>query len=46
MQMIEIGNCVNDISGNVNQLYDSSETIVKSSDEAKENMDIILKRSL
>ena len=45
MQMIEIGNCVNDISGNVKQLYDSSETIVKSSDEAKENMDIILKNS-
>jgi len=40
-QMIEIGNCVNDIAGNVERLNASSARILKTNDEAKETIDTI-----
>ena len=45
MQMLEIGNFVNDISANVDQLYDSSEHILQANNSAKEAMDEILESS-
>ena len=44
-QMLEIGNCVNDISENVEHLYKSSEAILKTNDEAKTDMDVIMENS-
>ena len=44
-QMIEIGNCVNDISLSVDHLYNNSENIVKTNQEAKDNMDMIMTNS-
>jgi len=45
MQMVEIGNCVNDISENVEHLYGSSETILKTNNEAKNDMSVIMGNS-
>ena len=45
MQMLEIGNCVNDISDNVERLYGSSENILRTNNEAKDDMDIIMNNS-
>ena len=44
-QMLEIGNCVNDISQNVDYLYSSSENILHTNNEAKISMDIIMSNS-
>ena len=44
-QMIEIGNCVNDISLSVDHLYNNSENIVKTNQEAQDNMDMIMTNS-
>ena len=44
-QMIEIGNCVNDISLSVDHLYNTSENIVKTNQEAQDNMDMIMTNS-
>jgi len=44
-QMLEIGNCVNDISQNVDALYSSSENILHTNNEAKISMDIIMANS-
>ena len=41
LQMIEIGNCVGDISENVDRLYVTSESIQKVNEEAKVNMQTI-----
>ena len=43
--MIEIGNCVNDISLSVDHLYNTSENIVKTNQEAQDNMDMIMTNS-
>lgn len=45
VQMLEIGNCVNDISENVEHLYESSEAILKTNNEAKSDMNIIMENS-
>lgn len=45
IQMLEIGNCVNDISLSVDHLYKNSEHIVKTNNEAQENMSIIMLNS-
>ena len=45
IQMQEIGNCVNDISGNVEHLYKSSEAILKTNNEAKADMNVIMENS-
>lgn len=45
-QMLEIGNCVNDISRNVDYLYNSSENILQTNEEAKKNMDTIMENSI
>ena len=45
VQMLEIGNCVNDISENVEHLYNSSEHILKANNAAKEAMEDILTSS-
>lgn len=45
MQMLEIGNCVNDISENVEHLHNSSENILQTNNEAKVNMDTIMVNS-
>lgn len=45
VQMLEIGNCVNDISENVEHLYNSSEYILKANNAAKEAMEDILTSS-
>jgi len=45
VQMLEIGNCVNDISENVEHLYVSSEAILKTNNEAKSDMNIIMENS-
>lgn len=45
MQMMEIGNCVNDISENVEHLYKSSEAILKTNNEAKTDMNVIMENS-
>ncbi len=42
VQMMEIGNCVGDISDNVERLYETSENIQKVNEEAKVNMQTIL----
>lgn len=44
-QMLEIGNCVNDISRNVDHLYSSSENILHTNNEAKISMDVIMTNS-
>lgn len=44
-QMLEIGNCVNDISHNVDYLYSSSENILQTNNEAKISMDVIMANS-
>lgn len=44
-QMLEIGNCVNDISERVEHLFSSSENILKTNNEARADMDVILKNS-
>ena len=44
-QMIEIGNCINDISLSVDHLYNTSENIVKTNQEAQDNMDMIMTNS-
>lgn len=44
-QMLEIGNCVNDISQNVDHLYSSSENILHTNNEAKISMDVIMTNS-
>jgi len=41
-QMLEIGNCVNDISENVEHLYNSSEHILQANNAAKEAMNDIM----
>lgn len=46
VQMQEIGNCVNDISENVEHLYKSSEVILKTNNEAKADMDVIMESSM
>ena len=45
VQMIEIGNCVNDISENVEHLYNSSEHILQANNAAKEAMGDIMDSS-
>ena len=45
MQMLEIGSFVNEISSNVDQLYDSSEHILKANNAAKEAMGDIMDSS-
>lgn len=45
MQMMEIGNCVNDISENVEHLHKSSENILKTNNEAKADMNVIMENS-
>ena len=45
VQMLEIGNCVNDISENVEHLHNSSEHILKANNAAKEAMEDILTSS-
>ena len=42
LQMMEIGNCVGDISDNVERLYGTSESIQKVNEEAKINMKTIM----
>lgn len=44
-QMLEIGNCVNDISGNVEQLLQISEKITQANTAAMAAMDVILENS-
>lgn len=46
MQMFEIENCVNDISGSVEHLYNSTDNILKTNSEATKNMDIIMENSI
>lgn len=46
VQMLEIGNCVNDISESVDHLYNSSENILRSNDEAKSNISAIMDNSV
>lgn len=43
LQMMEIGNCVNDISENVEHLNSSAGNIVRTNEEAKVSMDSIMK---
>jgi len=45
VQMIEIGNVINDISEDVEHLHQSSENILKVNDEAKADMDMIMDNS-
>lgn len=45
VQMIEIGNGINDISEDVEHLHQSSENILKVNDEAKADMDMIMDNS-
>ncbi|MBE5852811.1 MAG: hypothetical protein E7299_07665 [Lachnospiraceae bacterium] len=45
LQMIEIGNCVNDISDNVDNLYKSSENMQNTNIETKSELDTILENS-
>ena len=45
VQMLEIGNCVNDISENVEHLYNSSEHILQANHAAKEAMNDIMDSS-
>ena len=45
VQMLEIGNCVNDISENVEHLHNSSEHILKANNAAKEAMRDIMTSS-
>lgn len=45
LQMIEIGNCVNDISDNVDNLYKSSENMQNTNIETKSDLDTILENS-
>lgn len=44
-QMTDIENCINDISENVEHLYHSSDNILKTNNEAKDNMDLIMEKS-
>lgn len=44
-QMVEIGNCINDISDNVEHLHNNSETLLKTNDEARVDMDAIMENS-
>lgn len=44
-QILEIGTCVNDISGNVTHLFKSSERIQETNTEAKHHMDTIMENS-
>lgn len=45
-QMIEIGNCVNDISASVEGLYSSSDKTLQTNNEAMAYMDAIMKNSV
>lgn len=45
VQMLEIGNCVNDITGSVDHLYSSSENIQQTSTEAKGYIEAIMQDS-
>lgn len=45
VQMVEIGNCINDISENVESLYANSESLLKTNDEARVDMDSIMVNS-
>lgn len=45
VQMQEIGNCVNDISENIEHLHQSSEIILTTNNEAKSDMNLILDNS-
>lgn len=44
-QMMEIGSCINDISQNVEHLSRSSDNILRTNNEARENMDAIMENS-
>ncbi|MBE5882693.1 MAG: hypothetical protein E7289_10390 [Lachnospiraceae bacterium] len=46
LQMLEIGNCVTDISDNVDRLYATSENIQRVSEEAKESMQTIMENTV
>lgn len=41
-KMSDIGDCVNDISGNVEHLYSSSETMLQTNNEAKTSMEQVM----
>lgn len=45
MQMLEIGNCVNDISENVEYLARSSENILRTNNEAQDDMNVMMENS-
>ena len=45
VQMVEIGNCINDISDDVEHLYNNSESLLKTNDEAKVDMESIMTSS-
>lgn len=45
LQMLEIGNCVNEISSSVEHLSGSSENILQTNNDAKRNMDAIMENS-
>jgi len=45
VQMMEIGNCITDISEVVELLHDNSEGLLKTNDEAREDMNVILANS-
>ncbi len=45
VQMVEIGNCITDISDDVEHLYQNSESLLKTNDEAKVDMDSIMTNS-
>ncbi|MBE5872182.1 MAG: methyl-accepting chemotaxis protein [Lachnospiraceae bacterium] len=45
VQMLEIENCVNDISDSVDHLYHNSDNLLQTNGEATESMDIIMKNS-
>ncbi len=44
-QMIDVGTCVAEISENVEVLYNNSDKLLKSNDEAKNSMDVIMDNS-
>lgn len=46
MQMLDMGTCINEISEDVELLYNNSENLLKSNDEAKNNMSTIMENSM
>lgn len=45
VRMMEIGDCVNEISNSVEHLYSHTNSVVHANDQAKERMDIIMENS-